>query len=86
MSVRRSVFVLTVMVFVLPVAIFANRANSPQNTTANLQTYTVIRGAVEVTVSAIGTVKADRSADLSFTTPGRIVDIPVQIGELGGGR
>ncbi|HVU10512.1 MAG TPA: efflux RND transporter periplasmic adaptor subunit [Phototrophicaceae bacterium] len=81
MSVRRSLFILTVLTIILPVAVFAMRANRPQNASANLQTYTVQRGDVDVTVSAVGKVDSERSANLSFTTPGRIVSIAVQQGD-----
>ncbi len=81
MSVRRSLFILTVLTITLPVAVFATRASHPQNADSNLQTYTVQRGDVDVTVSAVGKVDAERSANLSFTTPGRIVSIAVQQGD-----
>src|SRR5579871_4956189 len=81
MSVRRSLFVLTLLTFILPVAVFAIRANRPQTSNSNVQTYTVQHGDVDVTVSAVGKVDAERSADLSFVTPGRITSVAVQQGD-----
>ncbi len=67
----------------LPLVIFAA---SVQRTTpaaaTNLQTYTVERGDVDSTVSAIGAVEAERSVRLSFSTPGRVVDLPVELGAV----
>lgn len=82
MSVRRSIFVLTLVTLALPVAVFSIRANRTQNERPdqNLQQYTVTRGDVEVTVTAIGTVEADQVTRLSFTSAGRIVVLPFEVG------
>lgn len=81
MSVRRSLFVLTLLTLILPLAVFSLRANRPQAPVPNLQTYVVERGDVDVTISAVGKVDADRNASVSFSLPGRIVEIPVEIGD-----
>jgi RND family efflux transporter MFP subunit len=73
--------VLTLLTLILPAAVFAIRANRPTVTVANLQTYTVARGDLDVSVSAVGKVSADRSASLSFTVPGRIAGLIVQEGD-----
>ncbi len=46
-----------------------------------MQQYTVTRGDVEVTVTAIGTVEADQVTRLSFTSAGRIVALPFEVGD-----
>ncbi|MEP7292082.1 MAG: efflux RND transporter periplasmic adaptor subunit [Chloroflexota bacterium] len=81
MSVRRSLFVLTLLTLTLPVAVFSLRANRPAAPLPNLQRYTVERGDVDVTISAVGKVDADRSANLSFALPGRITGILVEAGD-----
>src|SRR4051794_32464214 len=81
MSVRRSLVVLTLLTLILPVAVFAIRANRPAAAASNLQTFTVARGDIDVAVSTVGKVEADRSASLSFTVPGRIAGMIVQEGD-----
>lgn len=81
MSVRRTLVLLTLLTLALPAAVFALRANRPQTPVSNLQRYTVARGDVDVTVSAVGQAEADRSAGLSFALPGRIVALLVEEGE-----
>ena len=81
MSVRRSLIVLTLLTLIVPVAVFAIRANRPSTPATNLQTYTVERGDIDVAVSTVGKVEADRSASLSFTVPGRIAGMIVQEGD-----
>ena len=81
MSVRRTLTVLTLLTLILPVAVFAIRANRPTVTMTNLQTYTVERGDLDVAVSAVGKVEADRSASLSFTVPGRIAGLIAMEGD-----
>ena len=82
MSVRRTIIVLTLVTLALPAVVFSIRANRPQTDTTdqNLQQYTVTRGDVEVTVTAIGTVEADQVTRLSFTSAGRIVALPFEVG------
>lgn len=81
MSVRRSLLVLTLLTLLLPVAVFSLRANRPVPPQPSVQTYIVGRGGVEVTVSAVGTMNADRTTNLSFSTPGRVTEIAVEVGE-----
>lgn len=83
MSVRRSLIVLTLVTAFLPVVVLALRANEAVSDPANgsLQTYTVTRGLVESTVSALGRVEADRETELGFTSAGRVVDVIVELGD-----
>lgn len=81
MSVRRSLAVLTLLTLVLPAAVFALRASRPETPVSTLQKYVVERGDVDVVVSAVGKVQADRSAGLSFALPGRIVETLVEEGD-----
>ena len=81
MSVRRSLVILTLLTLVLPAAVFSLRANRPEAPTVTIQQYVVTREDLDVTVSAVGKVNADRSANLSFSTPGRITEILVQTGD-----
>lgn len=87
MSVRRSLLLLTVLTLLVPVAVFAARANQLQNAAKqsnlqNLQLYRVQRGSVEITVSAIGTLEADQTVNLSFVTAGRVEQVFVQPGDV----
>jgi HlyD family secretion protein len=81
MSVRRSLFILTVLTLVIPVAVFGYRNHRPQQPTANIQEYSVQIGDVDVAVSAVGSVDADRTAALSFSARGRIADVMVSEGD-----
>lgn len=82
MSVRRSIVVLALVTLALPVVVFALRANlnAEARPTQTLQQYTVARGNVEVTVTALGIVEADQVTRLSFTSSGRVVDLPFEVG------
>lgn len=84
MSVRRSIVVLTIFTLILPVVVFAVRAN--QLTTSNtntrrIQQYTVVQGDIDVTVDALGTIQADQVARLSFSSVGRITEIVFNVGD-----
>ncbi|MDX2160130.1 MAG: efflux RND transporter periplasmic adaptor subunit [bacterium] len=85
MSIRRSIFVLVLLVLLIPVIAFSVRANRLENqadtSVQQLQTYTVGRGEVEVTVTALGSIEADQTARLSFTTAGRVTDVYFQAGD-----
>ena len=81
MSVRRSLILLTVLTLVIPAVVFGYRTNRPQQPASNIQEYTVQRGDVEVAVTAVGSVDADREASLSFSESGRIVEILVAEGD-----
>ena len=84
MSVRRSLIVLTVLVLVLPTIAFslrANQINRANRAAPNLQFYTVERGTLENTVSALGTIEAEAVARLSFTAPGRVAEVLVKPGD-----
>lgn len=82
MSVRRSIIVLALVTLALPIVVFALRANRSADVSPsqNLQRYTVARGDVELTVTALGTVQADQVTRLSFASGGRVVELPVAVG------
>jgi HlyD family secretion protein len=83
MSVRRSILVLTLLTLALPMVMFSSRAGQLQaeNPVRNLQLYTVARGDVDVTITAIGDLQADQIAQLSFTKPGRVSELLVTAGD-----
>ena len=83
MSVRRSILVLFLLTLAVPAIVFNVRANreARNESTRELQTTQVARGDVEVTVTALGTIQADQSANLSFVTAGRVTDVFVQTGD-----
>jgi HlyD family secretion protein len=84
MSIRRSIIVLIIITLALPAVFFAvraNRAASQDAPASQLQLYTVGRGDVELTVSAIGQIEADQETRLSFNGAGRIIELPVQVGD-----
>jgi HlyD family secretion protein len=85
MSVRRSLGVLTILTLLTPLVAFgtlarldAESANGDKQT--SLQFYTLQRGSVEVVVSAVGTIEADQVVNLTFTTPGRVSEVFVEVG------
>jgi HlyD family secretion protein len=84
MLVRRSLVVLTILTVLLPYVVFSIWANQTQNgaSTENLQYYTTQKGILDVDVTAIGTVEAQSIANVSFTQPGRIVEVLVQPGDV----
>jgi HlyD family secretion protein len=85
MSVRRSLILLTLLMLVLPVVVFAqNRrqlADTPSLEQGEFETYTVSRGRVEQVVSAIGTIEADQTVSLSMAVPGRVAEVLVKSGD-----
>jgi HlyD family secretion protein len=68
---------------VTPLLIFSARANRLRSNAPdqNLQFDTVRRGSLEVAVSAVGAIEAEAVANLSFTRPGRVVEVLVQPGD-----
>ena len=85
MSIRRSLFVLTLITLILPVLVLAQQAGQTQATASvqseNIQLHTVERGDVAVVVNAIGSIEASEVAQLSLITPGRIREVLVQEGD-----
>lgn len=84
MKVYRSLLVLTVVLLALPLIAFRLRitespAPIPER---NIQEYTVVRGDVDVTVSAIGRVEPDEVVRATFSTAGRVIDVLVQVGDF----
>jgi HlyD family secretion protein len=82
MSVRRSLFLLTVLVILAPFVVYLRSQRTTNNQTStqldSLQLYRVGTGRVELSVSAIGTLDADQQTNLSFLTAGRIREVLVQ--------
>jgi HlyD family secretion protein len=76
MSVRRSLFLLLLIGIGAPLFVFLRAQNRDNNAAvenlANLQLYVVGVGNVELSVSAIGTLSAERETSLSFLTTGRV--------------
>lgn len=83
MLVRRSLVVLTILTVLLPYVVFSVRVSQSRNgaSTQNLQYYTAQKGTLDVAVTAIGTVEAQSIANVSFTQPGRIVEVLVEPGD-----
>lgn len=83
MSVRRSLILLALLVLGMPFAVFSRQAQQyqAQNAARDLQVYTVERGDVEVTITAVGEIEADQTAELSFTSAGRVQSILVEAGD-----
>lgn len=75
---------MAVLTLALPFVIFSSRANQAQADagSSNLQYYTVQRGALDVSITAIGTIESQSTADLSFVGAGRVVDVLVQPGDF----
>ncbi len=82
MSVRRSLFVLLIVVLILPVWFFNSQVRRPLRAdverVSNLQLYEVRPADVALSVSAIGRLEAEEVASLSFLVPGRVATLLVQ--------
>ncbi len=83
MLVRRSIIILFVLMASAPIVAFNVRANreAQSQTNRELQTIVVARGDVEVTVTALGTIQADQTANISFAAVGRVTDVYFQVGD-----
>lgn len=83
MSVRRSLVVMLLLVFALPVAVFNLRANPPQaaQPQRQIQEYTVETGDIAVNVTAVGRIEPDQTIRLSFPTGGRITALRFEAGD-----
>jgi HlyD family secretion protein len=84
MSVRRSIVVLSLAVLAAPAAFFAVRANQMANQpapAASFQLHTVGLGDVELTVSAVGRIEADRETRLSFRAAGPVTGVYAEVGD-----
>jgi len=87
MSVRRSLLLLALLMFITPAAAFTLRArqitaeSAADDALRNLQRHTVRRGQVEIVVSALGSLDVDRAVDLSPATPGRVAELFVRAGD-----
>lgn len=85
-SVARSIIVLTLTTLALPIALSANRisqqnADETARASRPIQQYTVGRGDVELTVSAVGRTEAEQVTRLSFLSAGRVIALAVQVGD-----
>lgn len=88
MSVIRSLVVLLVLVIVIPFgASFlqerqaARQELAEQTRLQNLVRYTIGRGDVQRSISALGTIEADSVVDLGFETSGQAAEILVKTGD-----
>jgi HlyD family secretion protein len=84
MSVRRTLLLLTLLMFSLPVVAFWAQDSLQADqylTLQNLQIHTVDYGTVELVVSAIGAIEAHQNVSLSFTSGGRVAEIFVRNGD-----
>ncbi len=85
MSIRRSLFVLTLVTLILPLAVFAQRANQPAASltieSENIQLYTIEKGDVAVVVNAIGAVEANQVVQMNFVNPGLVREVLVEEGD-----
>jgi multidrug efflux pump subunit AcrA (membrane-fusion protein) len=88
MSVIRSLLVLLILIILLPLAasfVAAGQAARVQASELtrlqNLERYTVERGDVAGTVSALGTVLADEMVNASFETSGQVAEVLVESGD-----
>lgn len=84
MTVRRTLLILAILVLALPAFTFAFRTRQlhSNNSTQNLQFYNVRRGDVALTVTALGAIEADSTANLSFATAGRVIEVVAQPGDV----
>ncbi|MBL8161387.1 MAG: efflux RND transporter periplasmic adaptor subunit [Anaerolineae bacterium] len=80
MPVRRSLVLLGIVMLLAPIVAFSTQANQIQSARPdrNLQFYTVGTGTVDVVVNAIGNIRAEAEAGLSFPQPGQIAEVLVQ--------
>lgn len=85
MSVRRSLFFLSLFLIGVPLVLLW-RTQSPrasnQNPLSNVQIYTVDIGEVSSVVSAVGQIEADQVIKLSLLTGGRVAEVFVSVGEF----
>jgi HlyD family secretion protein len=83
MSVRRSLIVLALMTFLLPVAVFGLRTQrlESESTFQNMQLYTVQRGDLDVAITLIGTVEAESVVHPGFIGSGRVAEVLVSPGD-----
>lgn len=84
MSVRGSLATLAAVMLAAPAIVFSSLSNSQAQTEAQiqrLQFYTVQRGRVEMTVSAVGTLQAQETVNLSAQGAGRVAEVYLQAGD-----
>jgi HlyD family secretion protein len=84
MPIRRTLIVFAAVAVITPLAFFYLQANAPQgggpraNNQANFDFFVTETGDVVEVVSAVGTIEADETVDLSFTVSGRIAEVFVK--------
>jgi HlyD family secretion protein len=88
MGVRRSLILLAIFSVLIPVGAFLMASQQAAKEEADrietleaMQTYSVQRGTVYVTVPAVGSIRADQVADLSFLASGQIESVLVKDGD-----
>ncbi len=78
---RRWLILAAVAVVVIVGGFFVWRQSAARNSSAEERTAVVERGTLEVTVSASGRIEPARQVDLTFSAPGRVVEVTIQIGD-----
>jgi HlyD family secretion protein len=80
---RRTWFIISaaILIILIIVGIQVVRARNQANATAALETTTITRGPLTATVGATGTVRAEQTAFLSWSTSGTVGVVNVQVGD-----
>jgi HlyD family secretion protein len=82
MSRRRRMWIVLAAIVLLAVGgFFMWRQVSARNPSTEERTAVVERGTLKVTVSASGRIEPIRQVDLTFSAPGRVAEVAVQIGD-----
>ncbi len=88
MSVIRSLIVMLILVIIVPVASSFLAASQTlraqmdeQTRLQNLERYTIQRGEIQRTVSALGSIQADEVVNLSFQASGQVAEVLVETGD-----
>src|SRR5262245_22324572 len=88
MSVIRSLVVMLVLVIFVPavssflaVSQTMREQTSEQTRLQNLKRYTVQRGDIQRTMSALGSIQADEVVNMSFQSSGQVAEVLVEMGD-----
>ncbi len=78
---RRWLILAAVALVALVGGFFVWRQSAARNSSTEERTAVVERGTLEVTVSASGRIEPARQVNLTFSTPGRVAEVAVRIGD-----
>ena len=80
---KRFWWIIAIVVVILVAGGLSYRAlaSGRQTNTPNLQTATVQRGRIDLTLNSAGTIRYGQSADLTWQTSGRVDKINVKVGD-----